>query len=85
MSQQDGPAAHARGGEGGLGTSVAASDHDHVESLREFHWEAGRILREGSTWNQRSRRRPLVPRETSDRAAAQQEVTVRQSIAPGSS
>src|SRR5688572_4123901 len=39
MREQQRPASQARRSEGGLGTSVAAANHDDIELLRELHRE----------------------------------------------
>jgi hypothetical protein len=65
MRQQEGPAAHPRGGEGGFRTGVATSDHDDVESLWELHRKAAHFTRAFHV-EPALAKSPLVPRETSD-------------------
>jgi predicted MFS family arabinose efflux permease len=83
MREQERAAAHASCGEGGLCPSVAASDHDDVESLRELHRERPRILRDRFTWNQRCRQSPRFHVKHPLCAAMQHDTSVGQSIASG--
>ena len=82
MRQQEGPAAHPRGGEGGFRARMAASYHDDVESLWELHRKGrafyARVSRGTSRVVSPSWFHVKHPRH----AALQQKSVVRESVRP---